>query len=640
MHTYASNGEYFQATGSGSTLELSAALTTLTQQGSWNVYAQNGGDVDLSGLTSLTSTHGITFNDTNGSTLSLAGVTTLNGNNSAISITDTGGSSLVLNSNLTNLPGVDVSLDGSDAHVADNWTKLTNGELKVDTGSYTLPGLTDVDGSNLIAENSGTLALPGMHTYSSNGAYFQANGYGSVLDVSPLTTLTQQGGWTVNAYTGGTIKLSGLTSLNSTHGISINDSGGSTILDPNLTTLTGVTATLDGTDAHVADSWTSFTNGDLTVGTGSYSLPGLSDVDGSYLIVNEGGGLTLLGVQSYASNGAYFQANGSGCVLDLSALTTLTQTGSWTVYAQNGGEVDLSGLTSLTSTQGISITDTGSSTLLDPHLASLNGISVNTDGSDSQLLNDWTTFTNGTLQITGGALSLPNLTDLDTSNLPLSGGATLNLSAAAGVTLNGNVAFSGGAVTLEGAPNVNGATVTMSGGGILILPSRRHLHRHGNAGGHRQRQHLVPRRHQPGGIHQRRVHSVDRGALGRKREHVGTHLDQRRLCPLGQQRRRQRHQPLRLADLHFHRRRRNQQRRLHSVQHHPPHRARCLDQPRQRLLGHRQQLDPRNAPDRGPGRRSSTPARRRRLPSASSTKAFRSTSGHTGGQRHAGDLRK
>ena len=420
-----------------------SALATITQQGSWTVYAQNGGEVKLSALTSLTSTHGISLNDTGGSTL--------------------------LDANLTSLSGVNVTIDGTDAAVANSWTKLTGGDLTVDTGSYSLPLLTDLDTSNLIVQSGGSLTLAGMHSYAANGTYFQATGAGSLLDVSALTSLTYQGSWNLYAQNGGEIKAPGLTNLTSNHGIGITDTGGSTLvlsgvttlngsnsaitindtgnsslaLNSSLTTLLGVNVTLDGTDAHVADHWTTLTNGNLTVDTGSYTLPGLTDLDGSYLITQDGGSLTLPGMRSYASNGGYFQATGAGSVLDVSALTTLTQTGSWTVYAQNGGDVKLTGLTTLVSTHGITLNDTAGSTLsltgvtsvngsnsaisitdtgnsgllLNASLTNLPGVNVTLDGTDAHVADNWTKLTGGELIVETGSYTLPNLTDLDGSYL-------------------------------------------------------------------------------------------------------------------------------------------------------------------------------------------------------------------------------
>ncbi len=394
LTSYASKGTFFQADGTGSVLDVSA-LTTLTQQGSWQVYATGGGAVKLTGLSgSLNSTQGIYLTD----------------------------SGTLLDSNLTSLVGVTVYLAGSDPQVASSWKSFTGGSLTV-VGSYNLPSLTDVDGSSLYVENGATLSLPNLTSYASNGSSFQADGTGSVLDVSALTTLTQQGSWQVYATGGGTVKLTGLSgTLTSTKGIAFTDSG--TLLDNNLTTLDGVSVYLAGSDSQVASSWTSFSGGLLNVAS-SYSLPNLTDVDGSRLYAGNGATLSLPKLTSYNSNGTFFQADGTGSVLDVSALTTLTQQGSWQVYATGGGTVKLTGLSgSLNSTQGIYLTDSG--TLLDSNLTSLVGVTVYLAGSDPQVASSWKSFTGGSLTVVG-SYSLPNLTDVDGSNLYVENGATLSL---------------------------------------------------------------------------------------------------------------------------------------------------------------------------------------------------------------------
>ena len=58
--------------------------------------------------------------------------------------------------------------------------------------SLTASGTTTIAAAYLIAQGGATLSLPGLTNYSSNGAYFQATGANSVLDVSALTTVTQQ----------------------------------------------------------------------------------------------------------------------------------------------------------------------------------------------------------------------------------------------------------------------------------------------------------------------------------------------------------------------------------------------------------------------------------------------------------------
>jgi hypothetical protein len=443
----------FEANGTGSALDVSA-MTTLTQAGGCTVNALNGGSVDLSGLTSLTSTQGIYITDTGGSTLADASLTTLS--------------------------GVTVTLDGTDRHVADSWSSFTNGSLTVNGDpshlGYSLSALTDVDGSSLSADNGGQLALPKLTSYASNGG-FVASGTGSLLDVSALNTFTQAGPWDISALGGATLKLSGLASLTGTVAINIDDIGGSTLEDSKLTTLAGVNVSLDGTDQHVANSWTSFTNGNLTVngnalGSG-YSLTALIDVDGSNLTVEGGGQLALPNLTSYAANGTTFESEGTNpamitptpSVLDLSALATLTQTGNFVLDAYYGATLKLSGLTSINSAIGILINDIGGSTIEDADLTTLTGVNYSTDGTDAQGPSAWTTFSGGTVGVSnGGTLTLPALTAFLNSNLILRPGAALNLP----VITQGNLEIANGtSVTVPGGTvalptdGTSGATITV-----------------------------------------------------------------------------------------------------------------------------------------------------------------------------------
>jgi RHS repeat-associated protein len=395
LTSYVSDGTTFESTGAGSELDLSALNAATQPSGaSWIVNALSGGAIDFSGLSSLSGT-------------------------GAIRITDTGDSS-VLNPNLTTLSGVSVTLDGTDTKVANSWTSLTSSSLTVeDGGSYTLPGLTDVNQSNLEAESGGTLTLPNVTSYLSASTIFEATGTGSELDLSALNAVTQLSGnpLVVNALSGGTIDLSGLTSLNGNGKIYIADTGNSSILDPNLTALTGVSVNLDGTDTKIANSWTSFNSGSLTVeDSGSYTLPGLTDVDQSSLEAESSGSLTLPNVTSYISDSDLFEATGTGSQLDLSALNVVTQVSqeSWIVDALSGGTIDLSGLTSLNGNGKIYIADTGNSSILDPNLTALTGVSVTLDGTDTKVANSWTSLTSGSLTVEdGGSCTFPNLLNAD-----------------------------------------------------------------------------------------------------------------------------------------------------------------------------------------------------------------------------------
>ena len=235
--------------------------------------------------------------------------------------------------------GTAISLDAQRPVDDDERASLTASGQPV-----TVSGATSISASSLFAEGGADFRLPEFTTYAAQGT-FEATGSGSILDVSALTSFTQTSGWSIEAGGHGEIKLSSLTSLVNTlgpNGIVISDTAGGTILDGDLRTLTGVNATLDGTDAHAADAWTKFNNGFLDIIGGSYSLSGLADVDGSTVEVNSAS-LTLSGVTTYAADGTSFEAIGTGSVLNVSSLTTLTHTGSFSVNA-DGGEVELNGL--------------------------------------------------------------------------------------------------------------------------------------------------------------------------------------------------------------------------------------------------------------------------------------------------------
>jgi RHS repeat-associated protein len=429
LTSYAANNNTFQATGTGSVLDVSA-LTTVTQTSYWDINASNGGTLKLSSMTSLGSSKENADVTVNGGTLDVSALTTFTNG----SLTVEGGSTLDL-ATLTSFTNGNLTLDGSSSTVnLSALTTFTASNLFVQNGaSLTVGALTDADGSSLYARSGGSLSLPKLTSYTSvNGSTFQADGKGSVLDLSNLATITKTSYWYyLDATNGGTLKLPSLTSLDyaGQGGVVLTDTGNSTLLDSSLATLNGVQATLDGSDASVANSWTKFTNGGLTVSGGSYSLAGLTDVDGSNLTAQSGGSLALPRLTSYASNNTTFQATGTGSVLDVSALTTLTQTSSWYINADNGGTLKLSSLATLNSSKGIDVTVNGGSTLNLSALTSFTSGNLTLDGSSSTVnLSALTTFTDGNLSVQNGAsLTVGTLTDADGSSLYARSGGSLSL---------------------------------------------------------------------------------------------------------------------------------------------------------------------------------------------------------------------
>ena len=105
--------------------------------------------------------------------------------------------------------------------------------------------------------------LSGLSTIDDPGAniHFGANGTGSQLNLSALTSFTGSNDSDLAVTGSGTVMASGLT------------------------TFSGVQITLDGTGVVATSQWVSLTGGgSLTVSGGSYSFPDLTDVNGSGLV--------------------------------------------------------------------------------------------------------------------------------------------------------------------------------------------------------------------------------------------------------------------------------------------------------------------------------------------------------------------
>ena len=101
------------------------------------------------------------------------------------------------------------------------WTTLTSSSLTITAGSYTFPGLTDIDGSSLTAQANASLTLPAVTSYTEPNAFssstFEAtSGTGSVLLAAPLTSIAETGGYTttqIEALSAGDVELPLVTQI-------------------------------------------------------------------------------------------------------------------------------------------------------------------------------------------------------------------------------------------------------------------------------------------------------------------------------------------------------------------------------------------------------------------------------------------
>ena len=536
-----------QASGAGSVLNLSALDDFNAPSNEFFVYALSGGAVNLSAVTAIDLPNtGVNFKaDGSGSQLNLSSLTSITCDSTFSSFTDTNGAT-VQASSLTSFTGDNITLDGTIA-TSQWAHLNGGGSLTVTGGDPTFTSLTDVNGSSLYAQSGGTLAIPNLTSYNDQDVYnatFQASGAGSVLNLSALDNFTSTSdALFISALSGGSINLSAVTAIdqiNASYIIKADGSGSqlnlssltsitcdstfssftvtnrATVLASSLTSFTGDNITLDGTGTIATSQWAHLNGGgSLTVTGGDPTFTSLTDVNGSSLYAQSGGTLAIPNLTSYNDQDVYnatFQASGAGSVLNLSALDNFTSTSdALFISALSGGSINLSAVTAIDQINASyiikadgsgsqlnlsalasivdnstfsSLTVTNSGTILvSPNLTSLNGMTVNLDGSDAAFVADWTTFSNGTINLSGGTETLPSLTTFTGSSFNLSNGAALILP----VLQSGNIALSnntsvsirgtlvdwpaaGTIGTVVNVPASSGLTITFVNSGTLTDP--------------------------------------------------------------------------------------------------------------------------------------------------------------------------
>jgi RHS repeat-associated protein/uncharacterized repeat protein (TIGR01451 family) len=530
LTSYDSPGTYenetWQATGTGSTLNL-AGLTGLGTVSSWSslqVEALQGGHVNLSALASIgNSSYYLGFYaDAGGSLIDLSALTSFDSPGGSLKLTN---GATIRDGQLTSLNGVSITRDGTGTLATSQWALLTNSTLTVTAGSYTLAGVTDLDGSSLYVQGGASLALPGVTSFASPDTYgyatWQTTRAGSTLTLSGLTglgTVSSWGNLQVQALQGGRVNLSALVSIGSASqyvgfaadasgslidlsaltsfdspGGSLKVTNGAAIRDGQLTSLNGVSITRDGTGTLLTSQWTSLTDDALTVTGGSYTLAGVTDLDGSSLYVQGGASLALPGVASYANqityDNAMWQATGAGSTLSLGGLTGLGTISTWAslhVQALQGGHVNLPDLASIgNSSLNVQIAADGSGSVIDlPTLTS-----YATPGGSLAASND------GSIAIGKDVVTMPETGNGATINVPqlpqgfqgvtiflassgtFTGGTTFNVPQGetigiTGVTITGGTTFNvaqGTVVNLTGG--TYSGTFAGSGGGTVQIPS-------------------------------------------------------------------------------------------------------------------------------------------------------------------------
>ena len=274
-------------------------------------------------------------------------------------------------------------------------------------GTYDITGTTVIiDGCAVEFTSSASLG-----SLSMAGSSLGASGSGTTVTATGPTNINNSNNiGSLGAQNGATLSLPNLTALDGSY-IDVT-SGGTLLLSSALTSLDQDNLTLDGTGTLDIHSWTSFTNGSITIYGGSYTLPGATDFDNSYANLSGGGVLSLPNLTSYSETSSYgsdgpgFTVDGAGSLLDLSAVVSMPSIPQSYWQVTNGGEINLASLPTL----------------------DLDGSNFSVDGAGSEL--DFASLrelANGNLSVTNYAtIFAPDLTTLINANIYSDGTGTID----------------------------------------------------------------------------------------------------------------------------------------------------------------------------------------------------------------------
>ena len=484
---------------SGARLNLTQTTSYSGGSNSSTIQANRGSTIDLSGVTTLaggSKSAVLSINAYNGSTIKFGGVSTYSGGATQIYAEDQGTTiDLSQLPKLTSDANNDSSLEEADSGsiLVPNLTSISNTSLEV-TGSnttFSIAKLSNVDGENLTANNGATLALPDVTSYtgvSAHSSTLYANG--GTLDLSNVTTLNGGPSGAVlylDAYNAGSIKLGSVTSYTGGATQVYSEDQGTTI---DLSQLPKFFSDANN-DSSLEEAYSgtillsdltsiSDTNLEANGSNTTFTLSGLTNVDGENLTADNGATLSLPEVTSYSGVRAHsstLYANGG--TLDLSNVTTLNGGPSGAVLyldAYNAGDIKLGSVTSYTggATQ-VYAEDQGTTIDLSqlPKFFSdaNNDSSLEEAYSGTILLSDLTSISATNLEANGSntTFTLSKLTNVDGENLTANNGATLALpdvTSYSGVSAHSSTLYAnGGTLDLSNVTTLNGGL----SGAVLYL---------------------------------------------------------------------------------------------------------------------------------------------------------------------------
>ncbi len=481
---------HFQATDPGSVVDLpNLTEAAITDYHHLELRAVGGGRVNAPRLAQLRAALDV-YSDGVGSVVDLSGfINILTNTTLGSSYLEVRSGAAILLPNISAMDRVNLTIRGSGQVDTAQLRSITGGQISLDATTNNFPSLTNILGTHLSVENAGRLTIAGASQLAkTNTAHLQltARDANSVIDLPNVTNLVFQPFYRLvaEAYDGGRISLPLLATLDGAIGATAQGSNavidlpglrgrvsnpkngaayftarnGGSILITNVTELNRIDVSIYGAGRISLAQLTAFNGATMTVSDCTNSLPGLVNVEAGNFTVDTRGRLTLAGLTQLVRN----------------------TTGDFVLRAQTGGTLEFPNVTLAHALDFYQLEcwASGGGRIYLPRLATLNGaILVNADGTNSlvDLTGIYGRLANTTLgaasleALNGGAILIPNVTELYRVALTIGAGGQINTTQL--------TAFTQALLSLDGATgqfplltNFTSSSIDLVNGAHLTLP--------------------------------------------------------------------------------------------------------------------------------------------------------------------------
>ena len=326
---------------------------------------------------------------------------------------------------LTTLNGVQLDSDGSGVRNFDQLTNWSNGQGVFRGGTFSMPKLTQARATEFIL-NAANLELPLLANLELGGITL---GSAATINVPSLSNIN---GASFDVGGGATLTLpASVTRYTSTseENVTFRASGTNSLLD--LRHLTRITNTTSGSNAINVEA----------TGGGRIDLRSVQQI----IDPTEG---------NQFDRSIVISADGANSKVDLTNLQSMSDG-----YAFDGPG----------SSSGVLRTTRGGQ-IATPGLTTLTGVLIEDDGTGQRNLNNLVSWTNGQALLRGATYAIPNLTQARGTDFILAS-SSLSMPNLTTIEQGGVTLQSGGAITFPNLSNINGASFLVSGGTTLAMPA-------------------------------------------------------------------------------------------------------------------------------------------------------------------------